>query len=136
MNPVKTATELEIHLEQVEQLIKTLIENSEQGENIDDVCQSLSDVEAAKLNISLAYAVATLFYSSTNATTKPTDGSHPVQKDLSRIKQFVGKLKQIETIAKEKNIIPDKSIQQPAEKKRKVVLNKSATARMIQHQLK
>lgn len=140
MNKEAAAKELEKVLKDVEDTINQLTSLEVVGSDdavMFDVCKSLSPIESAKLNVSLAYAVASLFYTATNATTKPTKKDHTIQADLSRIKQFVGKVNQLEAKAKEDKSASSEQqpIAAPVEKKRKIVINKAASKRIVKHQL-
>ena len=85
----------------LEQLSSTLLAvdaaTSELTERTYDECAAeLSPLEEAKMSVSLAYSVASLYFSLQNA--KGEDAAqHPIQKELSGIRGYV---KQIQELSK------------------------------------
>eukprot|EP01041_Mallomonas_annulata_P000393 gene393-713_t len=80
--------------------------------------EQLSSLESAKLNVSLAYGLASLYYVLLRSKGAPTT-EHPIRSDLSRIKTYVDRINQIEK----------------GPEKRKIAVNASAAARMLTHQI-
>lgn len=55
---------------------------------------SLAPLEAAKLNVSLAYAAHSLFYMYLRATGAAAPSQHPVRAELARVQQAYGRVQQ------------------------------------------
>lgn len=62
---------------------------------------ALAEGESAKLNAALAYGVVSLYYMLLKTKGVPTT-DHPVQNDLTRIKEYMGRLQKVANSAKEK----------------------------------
>ena len=54
-----------------------------------EVADRLASVEGAKLNVAVAFAIASLFYVSQNLHGKTGDANKPIQSELARIKDHV-----------------------------------------------
>ena len=66
--------------------------------NLSDI-RNLSDLEEAKLNVSLAYSAASLYYALQN--TCGNDGSkHPIGSEIAGIKKYVARIKDVESLKK------------------------------------
>ena len=105
-NPMIAAVELEDSLAEVKNVVKKIYNIpmcNDESTSIDmprlfHCSKRLSDIEAAKLNVTLAYALATLFYSgSISSPSSTVDSSHQIKQDLARIRQFVTGLKDIDS---------------------------------------
>jgi exosome complex protein LRP1 len=88
-------------------------------ENLADIMQRLSPLEAAKLNICMAYAVNTLYYLFLK-TQGVSPAEHPVKKELERVRLYIQKIK---SLTEGKGPGPSLRIDQ------------AATSRMLQHSL-
>ena len=81
----KSLDDMHESLVEVATCVDTLAEGGDQADeinlndNMKTMCAGLSHVESAKLQISLAYSLATLFYSASNVVGKPAIGTHKVQ---------------------------------------------------------
>lgn len=65
----------------------------------------LSSIEAAKLDVSLAFAAASLYYVLLSANgASPAESNHPVLDEISRIKEYVQKLKTVEDELKQPSV--------------------------------
>eukprot|EP01113_Clastostelium_recurvatum_P024601 TRINITY_DN2936_c0_g1_i2.p1 TRINITY_DN2936_c0_g1~~TRINITY_DN2936_c0_g1_i2.p1 ORF type:complete len:199 (+),score=50.94 TRINITY_DN2936_c0_g1_i2:163-759(+) len=85
------------------------------NESLKDQLSHLSPIDAAKLNIVMAYAINTLFYM--YLKTQGTDTSdHPVIKELDRVKVYINKVKGLS-------------------ERQKLKLNSDAASRFIKHAL-
>lgn len=116
-----SARELEEMLLNVDGLVSQLTEHSAGcglGSSVFEVSQKMSDIESSKLLVSLAYAVASVYYSGMNATATPSPPAHPIQQHLSRIKQYVGQIQEIEKESKAAKEIESESKSAGAEKEK------------------
>merc|ERR1712130_50142 len=86
--------------------------------DIDNVSHEVSDLESAKLSVAIAYALDTLYYIylRTNGTEIK---SHPVRKELERVKKYIEKIK---------------TVSNPTEVQ-KLKLDKNAARRFVRHSL-
>ncbi len=119
-----------VSVAQVETQLKTL------GENVNKLSSSirsgevgtkLDPIEGAKLNVTAAYAVASLFYILQNLQGQTSD-MFPIQTELARIKGHVQKINDHSKAATAKST----SVAAPAPA---VKLNKDAATRVISHHL-
>jgi nitrate reductase NapAB chaperone NapD len=78
-----------IGLNNVERNIEILEKHS-----IEDLREQLSDVEHAKLNVGLAYCLASLMYVSLRSKGRDIS-AHPVKDDIARIREYVSKLNEV-----------------------------------------
>ncbi len=69
----------------------------------EDVTDNLLPIEDAKLNVSLAYSAASLFYMLQNVEGKDGTTHQIYTSELSEIRSYVSKLKKIEADAKTKS---------------------------------
>jgi exosome complex protein LRP1 len=83
----------------------------------------LASIEKAKLDVGIAYGLASLLYITLKSQGMPAT-SHPIKDDLNRIKKYVEKIKEVEQ-------------QEPpaAKDERKVTVNPTAAKRVISHQI-
>mmetsp|Transcript_19933 Transcript_19933/g.20046 ORF Transcript_19933/g.20046 Transcript_19933/m.20046 type:complete len:134 (+) Transcript_19933:103-504(+) len=89
------------------------------NKNYESVEEQLSNLESTKLNVALAYSIASLYYSMLKSKGSSI-ANHPIKSDLSRIKSYVDRINTIE-----------KGVQQ-----RKATVNVSAAGRLLKHELK
>ena len=111
---IDAATKMEEKLCEIDAQIECFEETS-----YDTVANSVDNLEAAKLDVTLAYGLASLYYILLNSKGKNST-DHPVKEELGRIKKYVDRIKAIEN---------------PQSNKRKLVVDQAAAARMIQHEL-
>lgn len=89
-------------------------------ESVDKVTETLRPLESAKLRVSLAYGIASLQFILLQLQGEETLG-HPVHDQLTRIKGYVGTIKELESTTPAKNP--------------KLSIDKDATQRLIQFEL-
>ncbi|CAM9222630.1 unnamed protein product [Chrysoparadoxa australica] len=88
-----------------------------------EIVTLLAKDEAAKLNVALAYAAASLFYM--HLRSKGVDPkNHPVKGELDRIQRYMVKLKSIQGLPQSK------------EDQRKITVDQAAAGRFIAHSLR
>jgi hypothetical protein len=106
-----------IGLNNVERNIEILEKHS-----IEDLREQLSDVEHAKLNVGLAYCLASLMYVSLRSKGRDIS-THPVKDDIARIREYVSKLNEV-----------GKSHSAPT-KARTTSVDAAAAKRVVSHQI-
>lgn len=96
-----------------------------------DKLNSLTDMDAtlglkssAELNISLAFAISSMYFMMMK-TKGISTANHPIKEDLARIKQYVGKIRKLDT----------DSNGDSAAKKRKITVDSEAAKPVVQHEL-
>jgi len=67
---------------------------SPREQNLEDISEELNHLDGAKLNVSLAFGVASLYYTLLNVKGGES-ADHPVHSELNRIKKHVQKLNEI-----------------------------------------
>ena len=110
---------------------------------LENVSENLNELEGAKVEVALAFTLATLFYVKMN-THGMDVSAHPIHEELKRIKTFVAQINQREKLLKGEQtatttaIPPSKDTNtttenstQPAAKRLKV--DKAAASRIIKH---
>mmetsp|Transcript_19898 Transcript_19898/g.28604 ORF Transcript_19898/g.28604 Transcript_19898/m.28604 type:complete len:129 (+) Transcript_19898:67-453(+) len=113
-NAIKSIDECKDSLEGITEHVDKL-----HDQDFETVQQQLSPLEHAKLNVGVAYSLASLLYISLKAKGVAAS-DHPVKEDLSRIKKYVEKIKSIEQIDKDG---------------RKVAVDSGAARRIVSHQI-
>lgn len=114
-------------LEAVQKASKKIEEAFEQisSSDFDDLNAHLSCIESAKLNISMAFGIASVYYALTRTQGSCNDtgkrSEHPIQLELTRIKEYVARIQKIE---------------KDLEQKQALTLDKGAATRMIMHSLR
>lgn len=90
----------------VENSVKSLVLNFE---TLGNVSQNLKPVEAAKLNVAMAFALANSYFVLMNIKGEMfkdgqnlEDGCHPIKQDIGRIKTYFSKIKDFEEKLKRK----------------------------------
>ena len=96
-----------------------LLEGSETFESLEE---KLPITERVNLNLSLAYSLASVFYSAL-ACSGTAPSSHPIMDDLGKIKGRIDRFRQL------------KGSQKQDEAKRELTVNQAAAVRIISHEL-
>lgn len=86
----------------------------------------LTSIEKAKLDVGVAYSLASLLYMTLKSQGVPAT-SHPIKDDLNRIKKYVEKIKEMEQQSTAGSA--------DATSERKVVVNSTAAKRVVSHQI-
>ena len=89
---------------------------------LDDLTDKLNSVENAKLNVSLAYTLGSLYFTLLRSKGKLTE-KHNIKDELMRIKKHVEKIKAVEQDIKS------------VEVKGKLIIDSSAAKRIVSHEL-
>mmetsp|Transcript_8691 Transcript_8691/g.23930 ORF Transcript_8691/g.23930 Transcript_8691/m.23930 type:complete len:181 (-) Transcript_8691:140-682(-) len=85
-----------------------------------EVCAGLSPVEVARMNVTMAYTLNTLFYMYLKTQGVPT-ADHPVKHELERVRHYIKKVKGV--------------VAESEKKKEQLRLNVDAAKRFITHAL-
>jgi len=128
--PVEVARQLKRSLESISGEVDVLIgirKSKKEASSLTRVSKDLSNVEDAKLNVSLAYTAASLYYILLNAKGGENAEQHSVHNELKRIKTYVEKLKTVEANAR--------GVEAQEEPRRAVSINVSAAERVIAKEL-
>lgn len=100
-------------------------------ESLSDVLGDLTALEGAKLQVAIAFTLASLFY--VNANLKGKDlSAHPIHEELSRIKSFVAQLNQREKLMKAGEAKSEQDSEQPSKRLR---IDSGAAKRIVKHHL-
>ncbi len=109
------------------------------GMDYDALRGQLTGLETAKLNVAMAFTLASLVYANMQCQGEDTT-NHNIQEDLQRIKGFVGRINGIEkklsppTSEKDTKTIVEQAAEAENPKKR-IKVDAKAAARVIKHNL-
>lgn len=85
--------------------------------NINETVYELNEEEAAKLQVSLAYTLTSLYYIYIHSCGKSAGNNNDIVDEINRVKSYVAKL----------NSLGDQT------KKRKIGINQAAATRIVKH---
>ena len=113
---IATVDSTRIALENVEPFIEDIVDA-----DLQEIETSCPPIESAKLNVGLAYTLASLYYISLRLKGRSTK-EHPIQKDINRIKVNAAEI--------------NKASGENESSSKKTIVNVEATKRVISHELK
>lgn len=139
--------------------VETLAQPLSDAGSVDNVEKELSSLEAAKLEVAMAYSLANLYFVQLNIAGKDVSG-HPLHEILNRIKEFMALIIAKESAAQQQSEVPagdkrkavdekehgrggEETVGQETQaeddgvkqKKRKIKVNKAGVERVVRHHI-
>lgn len=120
---------------QLEQLVEHLGSLKESSNNFltqdfREIIEELSSLEGAKLQVAIAFTLASLFYIKMNVCGKDLV-NHPIHDELNRVKSFVSQLNQREKMSK--TAASNENEEKESNPTKRPKLNTGAASRIIKH---
>jgi exosome complex protein LRP1 len=127
----KSVVTSKLQLEQLILHLSTLKDSSNSiiPHDVSELIEQLTALEGAKLQVALAFSLATLFYIKMNVSGKDLT-SHPIHDELNRIKSFVAQLNKRERILKADNVSASEAELNPSKRPK---IDTDAASRIIKH---
>eukprot|EP01129_Flabellula_baltica_P007934 TRINITY_DN3120_c0_g1_i1.p1 TRINITY_DN3120_c0_g1~~TRINITY_DN3120_c0_g1_i1.p1 ORF type:complete len:146 (-),score=45.65 TRINITY_DN3120_c0_g1_i1:2-439(-) len=86
---LQSASQLATQIGKIEKLLNPIL-----NRDINDIHDSISPLESAKLNVMLAYTVNALYFMYLQTQGIPTE-DHPINQEIERVKEYMKKLAEI-----------------------------------------
>ena len=122
---IKDVEDVNSKLDDIRSLTETYFSGQE---SLETMTESMEAVSAGKLDVALAFGLASLYFVMLNANGKSnrgTDAGHPIISEIGRIKQYVQRVNALEAKLRGEPVISSASLR----------VDKEAASRIVAHNL-